>query len=53
VHKVYEVCDLDDLSLDLIKEKLAKWEKREKTRQITRVFHVENQSTNCHPQNLI
>jgi len=24
VHKVYEVCDLDDLSLDLIKEKLAK-----------------------------
>merc|ERR1712051_962083 len=30
VHKVYEVCDLDDLSLDLIKEKLAKREKREK-----------------------
>ena len=29
VHKVYEVCDLDDLSIDLIKEKLAKWEKTE------------------------
>ena len=24
VHKVYEVCDLDDLSIELIKEKLAK-----------------------------
>ena len=25
VHKVYELCDLDDLCLDWLKEKLAKW----------------------------